>query len=180
MASDERSQALGKKSADEHGLRILNAIRQIIRAADLDSRHLASKHQITAPQLVSLMAIAEKEPTTAVEVSRRVHLGASTMVGVLDRLENKGLITRERDAEDRRQVWIHTTDAGRSVVVSTPFPLQHALERAFSNMVEQERSGVAESVERLVQLMAVPGIDASPMLEIVGVQERAEQTDPDN
>ena len=70
---------------------------------NLDSRQLAAKHQITAPQLVSLMAIVEMEPTTAIEVARRVYLGASTMVGVTDRLEAKGLIQRERDSKDRRQ-----------------------------------------------------------------------------
>jgi DNA-binding MarR family transcriptional regulator len=160
---------------DQCGLRILNAIRQIIRAADLDSRQLAANHQITAPQLMSLMAIVEREPTTAIDVSRRVHLSASTMVGVFDRLESKGLITRQRDSEDRRQIWVQATDAGRGLVANTPFPLQYSLERAFAKMNKLERAQIASSFERLVTLMAVPGIDASPMLEIVGVQARAEQ-----
>jgi DNA-binding MarR family transcriptional regulator len=164
-----------EQSQDQYGLRILNAIRQIIRAADLDSRQLATKHQITAPQLVSLMAIAEGEPTTAVDVSRRVHLGASTMVGVLDRLEAKGLITRERDSEDRRQVWVRATKAGRALVVNTPFPLQHSVARAYEKMSKQERAQVAESVERLVQLMSVSEFDAGPMLEIVGVHAQTER-----
>jgi len=164
-----------REASDTHGPRILDAIRQIIRAADLDSRQLASKHQITAPQLVSLMAIVEKEPTTAIDVSRRVHLAPSTMVGVLDRLEAKALITRERDSEDRRQVWVRATDAGRALVQTTPFPLQFSLERAFGKMTEAEREQTAAAMERLVQLMAVaPEIDASPMLEIVAVNARDE------
>ena len=170
---EELRQEDAAQSQDQYGLRILNAIRQIIRAADLDSRQLAAKHQITAPQLVSLMAIVEKEPTTAIDVARRVHLGASTMVGLLDRLEAKGLITRQRDSEDRRQVWVRVTPAGRALVAITPFPLQHSLERAFQKMTEHERARVAASVEQLVQLMAVPGIDASPMLEIVGIHAQA-------
>jgi DNA-binding MarR family transcriptional regulator len=165
----------GSIADSNYGLRILNAIRQIIRAADLDSRQLATKHQTTAPQLVSLMAIVEREPTTAIDVARRVHLGASTMVGVLDRLETKGLITRERDSQDRRQIWVRATDAGRALVVSTPFPLQISLERAFALMSEQERGQVATSFERLVQLMAVPSVDSSPMLEIVAVHAQAER-----
>ena len=96
------------------------------------------------------------------------------MVGVFDRLEAKGLITRERDSEDRRQVWVRPTEAGRVLVASTPFPLQHSLERAFQRMSKQERAQVAGCVEQLVKSMAVPGIDASPMLEIVGVHERNE------
>lgn len=163
------------RNRDFYGPYILDAIRQIIRAADLDSRQLAAKHQITAPQLVSLMAIVEKEPTTAADVSRRVHLGASTMVGVLDRLEAKGLITRERGSEDRRQIWVRATEAGRTLVAHTPFPLQFSLERAFGKMTQEERQQTAAAMERLVQLMAVPPeADASPMLEIVAVHARDE------
>jgi len=171
---EKRVSARRGQSRDQYGLRILNAIRQIIRAADLDSRQLATRHQITAPQLVSLMAIAEKDPTTAVAVARRVHLGASTMVGVLDRLEAKGLITRGRDSEDRRQVWVRATKAGCALVANTPFPLQHSVARAYEKMSTQERAQVAHCVERLVQLMAVADLDASPMLEIVGVHGQAE------
>ena len=174
---DRRAQERRTQSQDQYGLRILNAIRQIIRAADLDSRQLATKHQITAPQLVSLMAIVEGEPTTAVDVSRRVHLGASTMVGVLDRLEAKGLITRQRDSADRRQVWVRATKAGRALVVNAPFPLQHSVARAYEKMSKQERAQVAACVERLVQLMAVSDLDAGPMLEIVGVHAQAEHGD---
>jgi DNA-binding MarR family transcriptional regulator len=170
-----RPRSRTEPAREEYGPRILNAIRKIIRAADLDSRQLAARHQITAPQLVSLMASAEKESTTAVEVARRVHLGASTMVGVLDRLEAKGLVTRERDSGDRRQVWVRATDAGRVLVAQTPFPLQHALERAFQKMSLEERARVAECVERLVELMAVPGVDARPMLEILGVHAASER-----
>lgn len=177
LMTDHHNQESPSGKTEDVGLRILNAIRQIIRAANLDSRQLAAKHQITAPQLVSLMAIAEKDPTTAIDVSRRVHLGASTMVGVLDRLEAKGLISRERGSEDRRQVWVRATDAGRELVAHTPFPLQYSLERAFGKMSHEEREQIATAVERLVQLMAVPGVDASPMLEIVGVHS-AEEAGP--
>jgi DNA-binding MarR family transcriptional regulator len=163
-----------EEQQSQYGLRILNAIRQIIRAADLDSRQLAASHQITAPQLVSLMAIAEQERTTAVAVARRVHLGPSTLVGVLDRLEAKGLLTRERDSEDRRQVWLRATRAGRTLVARTPFPLQHAVARAFGQMNKAERAQVARCLERLVELMAVAELDVGPMLEIVGVQAHAE------
>lgn len=156
----------------EMGLRILNAIRQMIRAADIDSRKLAAEHQITAPQLVSLMAVVKEEPTTANDVAHRVHLSPSTMVGVLDRLQAKGLIKRERNRDDRREVTIVATDAGRQVVAQTPFPLQHSLQRALKQMTIDERAQVAACMVRLVELMGANEIDAGPMLEIVGMGRR--------
>ena len=158
--------------ADENtgaDLRILNAIRQMIRAADIDSRKLAAEHGITAPQLVSLMAVVEEEPTTAIDVAHRVHLSPSTLVGVLDRLQAKGLIKRERNPDDRREVTIVATDAGRQVAAQTPFPLQHSLQRALRHMTVEERKQVAACMARLVELMGANELDAGPMLEIVGM-----------
>jgi DNA-binding MarR family transcriptional regulator len=155
-----------------HDLRILNAIRQIIRAADIDSCKLAAQHQITSPQLMCLMAIVEKGSTTAIEIARRIHLSASTLVGVLDRLEAKGLIHRERNAEDRREIVVTPTAAGRDLVSKTPFPLQYSLAKALTQLSADEREHVAGWMERLVELMGAGEIDNGPMLEIVALGER--------
>ena len=155
-----------------HELRILNAIRQIIRAADIDSRKLAAQHQITSPQLMCLMAVVEQGSTTAIEIARRIHLSASALVGVLDRLEAKSLIHRERNAEDRREIAVTPTTAGRDLVSKTPFPLQYSLAKAMKQLSADERDHVARWMERLVELMGAGQIDDGPMLEIVDLGER--------
>jgi|WetSurMetagenome_2_1015567.scaffolds.fasta_scaffold26937_2 DNA-binding MarR family transcriptional regulator len=155
-----------------YDLRILNAIRQIIRAADIDSRKLASEHQITAPQLMCLMAIVEKgTAVTATDIAARVHLSPSTLVGVLDRLEDKGLITRTRDGQDRRRVDVAVTDRGRELVSNTPFPLKYSLDKALEQLVDSEREHLAASMERLADLMGAVEINSSPILEIVGINK---------
>ncbi len=169
VPAESQGNANDQFSATRQDLRILNAIRQIIRAADIDSRRLAAEHRITAPQLVTLMAVAEKEPTMAVDVARRVHLSTSTLVGVLDRLQAKGLIRRERNRPDRREVSIVATDAGRKLVTETPYPLQYSLQRALRQMPEQDREAVAAGMELLVQHMGAGDMDTSPVLEILGM-----------
>lgn len=170
MASSARNASAPVQPSES--MRILYAIRRIIRAADLDSRKLATEHQITSPQLVSLMAVVEAGRITAMGVARRVHLDPSTLVGVMDRLEAKGLICKERDPLDRRQVWLTATDAGRALASRTPFPLQHAVDRAMRQMPPAERKLAATYVERLAELMAGEEFDASPMLEIVAMGDR--------
>ena len=157
---------------DVCSLRILNAIRQMIRAADIDSRKLAAQHQITSPQLMCLMAVVEEGSTTAIEIARRIHLSASTLVGVLDRLEAKGLILRVRNAEDRREIAVTPTTAGRDLVSKTPFPLQYSLAKAMKQLSADERDHVAHWMERLVALMGAVEIDDRPMLEIVAMGKR--------
>jgi DNA-binding MarR family transcriptional regulator len=172
MAMPPAGTSTSAEGEQHENMRILHSVRRIIRAADLDSRKLAAEHQITAPQLVSLMAVVEAEKTTAIEVARRVHLDPSTLVGVMDRLEGKGLIQKARDSGDRRQVWLVATDAGRALASRTPFPLQNAIDRALQQMSKVERKQVAACIERLAELMAVEDIDASPMLEIVAIGSR--------
>jgi len=155
--------------SEDYSLRILNSIRRIIRAVDIDSRRLASAHHVTGPQLMCLMALGENSPGTAAEIARRIHLSSSTLVGVFDRLEAKGLVLRQRSADDRRQVSITLTESGQTLVASTPFPLQYSLGKAMAQLSADERRGMAECVERLVRLMGADEMDAGPMLEIIGV-----------
>ena len=141
-------------------LRVLSAIRRIIRSVDVYSRELAAKARITSPQLVCLLVGAEKGKTNATMIGREVFLSPSTIVGILDRLEAKGLIMRERDADDRRVMWVSITDNGRLLASSAPSPLQDTLAEALRVLPGEEQIKIAESLERVVSLMEVQGIDA--------------------
>jgi DNA-binding MarR family transcriptional regulator len=156
--------------------RILNAIRQIIRAADIDSHKLAADHQITAPQLMCLLAVVEKGSATATDIADRIHLSPSTLVGVLDRLEEKALVTRIRDERDRRRVEVTITDRGYQLASKTPFPLQYSLARALRQLPGNEQEHLAASMERLAELMGATELEPAPMLEIVGVHKEQRKT----
>jgi len=175
-ATKKRRHNYTRAGAEDGGsrcdFRILNAIRQIIRTADIDSRELASQHQITAPQLMCLLAVVEKGSATATDIAERIHLSPSTLVGVLDRLEGKGLIRRVRDVEDRRRVEVTLTDAGRVLASETPFPLQYSLEKALKQLSGSQRQRLAASMERLATLMGASEIKPAPMLEIIAVRRR--------
>jgi DNA-binding MarR family transcriptional regulator len=158
-----------------YDLRILNAIRQIIRAADIDSRKLAAEHQITSPQLMCLLAAVERGSATATDIAARIHLSPSTLVGVLDRLEEKHLVRRARDVEDRRRVEVMPTDEGRALATETPFPLQYSLDKALKQLSRNEREHLAASMERLASLMGAKEIEPAPMLEIVAVRKRQDR-----
>ncbi|MBV6272302.1 MarR family transcriptional regulator [Alcaligenaceae bacterium CGII-47] len=153
-------------------LRILRALRRITRSVALHSRQLAACSHITGPQLVCLRTVMQLGPMTATAISREVHVSPSTVVGILDRLEDKGLIVRERGREDRRIVFITVTDAGRQLVRDTPSPLQQKLAESLKALPATERATITSSLERIVGLMesdvgiAPPAQMHSPMLDI--------------
>lgn len=144
--------------------RILRSLRHIIHGVEQYSSQLASSWKITAPQLICLMEIANYGPMNATCISRAVHLSPSTVVGIIDRLEEKGWVKRVRDIKDRRVIVVSATAAGKKLLEQAPSPLQQTLADALSNLPEQEQSMIAESLERVVVLMQAPEIDVAPIL----------------
>jgi DNA-binding MarR family transcriptional regulator len=138
---------------ERHDLNILRSIRRIIQASDVHSKELELHYNITAPQLITLQAVAQRKTTSAHELSKIVLLDASTLVGVIDRLEKKGYVRRERSDKDRRQVGIHITDAGQKFADEAPSPLQSSLAKALTRLVPSEQLVIARSLERIVRMI---------------------------
>ncbi len=140
------------------------ALRRIIRAIDLHSRLLVQRHGITGPQLIVLRQIATVGMISAGGVANRVSLSKGTVSGILERLEKRGLVVRQRSAGDRRQVLIQATEAGVSMLESAPSPLQDQFVRKFSALQDWEQSLMLSSLQRVVAMMEAEDIDASAVL----------------
>ena len=148
-----------------YDLRVLQTLRQIIRAVDIHSRQLLGQYKITGPQLICLLTIEKYELLTASAIAGHIHLSPSTVVGILDRLENKGYIRRERDLRDRRLVQVSLTEQGKTLCSNAPSPLQDTLAEAMGKLPETELLVITESLERIVGLMQLQHVDAAPILE---------------
>lgn len=136
-----------------YDLRILRALRRITRGIALHSRQLSACSHITGPQLVCLRTVIEKGPMTTTAISREVHVSASTVVGILDRLEDKGLIARERGRADRRIVFVSATEDGRTLARDTPSPLQQKLAESLNALPELEQATITLALERVAGLI---------------------------
>lgn len=156
--------------------RVLRALRRIIRAVDRYSRKLAETYEVTGPQLICLAAIAEHQPLTLSDLSRRVALGPSTVNGIVDRLERKAWVARSRGTRDRRKVYVSATEAGQTVLAGAPPLLQDTFSAALAELPEERQAEIAASLERVVELMGAQDIPAAPAL----VAEAMPDTDAGN
>ncbi len=150
---------------ESYELRILQSLRRIIRAVDIHSNKLANLHNITGPQLWCLLAVREHGPLTSKNLSKEVYLSPSTVVGIIDRLEKKALIVRDRNIQDRRQVYISITSKGEKLVTDTPSLLQDTFARALLALPEAEQISITMALEKLTELMEAQQIEAAPILE---------------
>lgn len=164
-------------AAAPYDLRVIQALRQVIRAVDIYSRHLFTQHNITGPQLITLLTVEKEEPVTASAIASLIHLSPSTVIGILDRLEMKGLIRRDRDLKDRRLVWISLTEEGKDLANFAPSPLQDSLAEAIGKLPETELVKIVESLERLVELMQTHKLTAAPIQDTGSIDVVGEDMD---
>lgn len=156
---------------------IFRSLRRIMRAVDVYSHRLSAEYKITSPQLLCLQTLESDGPLTNSALAKLVHLSPSTVVGILDRLEAKDLIVRERSTQDRRVVLVYITDAGRSLVATVPSLLQNRLAEGLSELPENELITIAQSLETIVDLLEVTDPEAAPLLETREIEEASVPAD---
>ena len=155
----------------DHIKEVLIALRRVIRATDLHSKQLAKTTGLTAPQMLLLQTIRDKGEVTIGEIAHDMSLSQATVTTILDRLEKRGLVYRERSRDDKRKVHAYLTDAALSALKDAPIPLQDHFSRQFSNLQQWEQSMIISSLQRVAQMMDAQHIDASPVLD-VGLLDR--------
>lgn len=70
---------------------------------------------LTYPQYIVLMILWEDAPCTVSHIGERAQLASNTLTPLLKRLEENGLVLRERSSADERVVDISLTPAGRAL-----------------------------------------------------------------
>ena len=71
---------------------------------------------LTGMQFAALKHLADGAARTAADLCRFMHYDAGSMTRILDRLEEKSLVRRERGRDDRRVVFLSLTAAGRALL----------------------------------------------------------------
>lgn len=126
-----------------------------IRHATLTSlRSEMAKGELTRPQTAVMRIVVSKPGVSLRELSREVSLAQSTVSGIVDRLEKRGLVERVSDGADGRIVRVRPTATVTSWVKEQlpqlrVGPLQAALQRADP----EEREYLAKAVARLRKLL---------------------------
>ena len=104
-------------------------------------------HDLTFSQYMTLKKLADGIAGVT-DLARAADLNPGAMTRLLDRLESKGYVTRVHDAQDRRGVHIHLTEAGKAIWQD----VNHCGTR--------------------VRGQAMAGMDASDRAQLIGLLER--------
>ena len=114
----------------------LVAIRRIVRAAEFASRDLTRATGLTPSQLIVLQIVARAGEPGAGAIAEAARLIQATVTALLDKLEARGFIARQKGQTDRRRITVVLTEAGRRALAETPDLLQDRFSARFSRPVQ--------------------------------------------
>lgn len=143
---------------------ILVSLRRILRAIAIHSRQIATKHELTVPQLLVLREIDRDSDIPMGRLAERVSLSKATLSNIIDRLVRRGLVRRNRDARDRRIVHVRLTGEGAAILSQAPPLLQEHFIRELSRLDDERLAGIRSALDMVVSMMDAERLDASPVL----------------
>ncbi|WP_342656502.1 MarR family transcriptional regulator [Pantoea sp. RSPAM1] len=117
-------------------------------------RKLLTQMDITYPQYLVMLVLWQQDSLTVSEIGERLFLDSATLTPLLKRLENAGLLNRQRSRQDERQVVVSLTGAGRSLrqqAESIPDEIQCA-----SDCSEDEMNSLKLQLNQLRDKLMVP------------------------
>jgi DNA-binding MarR family transcriptional regulator len=143
---------------------VLVALRRIIRATDLYSRHLLREYGVTGPQLLVLRAVGQHGERSSSALARDISVSLPTVVDIAARLESRGLVVRQRSARDKRQVVASLTKDGRRLLEAAPPPLQESFTRQLADLNEWEQTQMLSVLQRIVAMMEAEELPSGPIV----------------
>lgn len=105
---------------------------------------------ITSVQYAALVAIASESEVTASRLSSLIAFDAATLGGVVDRLEDKGLVRRTPSGADRRAKRLALTPAGRALLGPLEGLVMEVQQAILEPLDEAERVQFLALLEKLV------------------------------
>jgi DNA-binding MarR family transcriptional regulator len=108
---------------------------------------------VTAPQAGVLGRLFEEDGLSASELKARLFSDSSTIVAIVDRLEGKGLLTREDDPQDRRVNRLCLTDKAKKMQPEFMSRIGE-FERAIRNVLSQQEIRVLKTGLEKIYLFA--------------------------
>ncbi|AXT53307.1 MarR family transcriptional regulator [Aquimarina sp. BL5] len=149
-------------------IEILVKLRKIIRSINLESKKIEKEFGISIPQLLVLQYLSEQEDyrASAKEIRIYINLNASTISGIISRLESKGLVAKLPKPNDKRTTYITLTAKGADVLHRSPTTLQEKTKEKLQKLTQEQIDELDRNIELLASIMDAENIDAAPLITI--------------
>jgi len=116
--------------------RVLLQLRELFRLSQRDLRRVVPRGGLSGAQLWAMAELDARPGLKISELASALSVRLSTASNLLDRLQARALIRRERGEDDQRVVRVRLTTAGRGVLRATPPPGARMIRAALDRLPE--------------------------------------------
>jgi MarR family multiple antibiotic resistance transcriptional regulator len=106
---------------------------------------------LTGAQFAVLKNVADGTADTAADLCRTMHYDTGSMTRMLDRLEEKSVLRRERCTEDRRVVYLRISDTGNELLPQLRAAAMNVLGRHLAGFSPTEVDTLKQFLVRLIE-----------------------------
>jgi DNA-binding MarR family transcriptional regulator len=138
----------------------MDSLRWIVRSLRLLEIGAGLPDGVSAAQLFVLQVLRENGAQAMGELAERTATDPSSVSVVVRKLHEKGLVTKQAAAADRRRVEVALTPAGRRLADRTPQPAQQAMINRLAALDPGQQAVLADLLERVAP--AEPGSERNP------------------
>ena len=130
------------------GREVYRSLRKTYRSLKREFKKIAEDNGLTWAQFHALYHINE-EGIPFNYLSEHLHCHASNLTGLIDRMIEKGIVTREQSQEDRRVWLIKLTEKGRDFKNMLLPAYQDSIEDRFAVLKQEELDTLYRLLEKL-------------------------------
>ncbi len=143
---------MARFKSNEKEMRALNTYTKLMRAAEsLTARaheHLSSAG-LTLSQFGVLEALHHIGPMSQKVIGQKILRSSGNITMVIDNLEKRRLVRRERDASDRRSFIVHLTDTGSKLIRKIFPPHAAVITHEMSTLTAAEQKALGDLCKKL-------------------------------
>jgi MarR family transcriptional regulator, organic hydroperoxide resistance regulator len=139
-------------------------LRRVFQVVNEQSKKAKRKTGITGPQLWAIKIIAHSSPIRVSDLAGKMYLHPATVVGILNRLEERDLVKRIRTTDDRRVVHVALTDRGKDIVRRSPEVAQGMLVAGLEKLTVKKLNGIYDGLEQLAEILGAQQIPPQLLL----------------
>lgn len=144
-------------------LEIIDDLRRVFQAINEYSKAAEKVTGLTGPQLWAIKLLADTAPLRVSDLARQMYLHPATVVGIVDRLELKGMVARNRSIHDRRAIELTLTENGKKIAAKSPEVAQGLLVKGLDRLSQEEFSHIEKGMKLVVSLLGAENIKPQPM-----------------
>jgi MarR family transcriptional regulator, organic hydroperoxide resistance regulator len=134
---------------------VLQHIRELLRVSQQHFQRIEARCGVSGAQLWALAEIRARPGSKISELAIALSVHLSTASNLLDRLEAKALVRRQRGKEDQRTVRVYLTPAGQGVLGKAPKPAEGIIPDALQRMPRDALGRLDRDLEKLLRLARV-------------------------